>query len=321
MAWFRHGAMTLIASLIILIAASRLLAWQAEARFPPLGEFAVIDGVRLHYIDIPADGRGDLPPIVFLHGASGNARDLHGAFAQDLTGRARLIFPDRPGSGYSERGSDDMAAPDAQARLIAGLLQHLGVERAIVVGHSLGSAVAAAFAVGHPQQTAGLVFIAPATHPWPGGDVTWYYDVANLPLVGRLFTETLAIPFGNLLYRSAIKGVFAPNKVAPDYALRSGTQLVLRPDNFRHNALDVGQLFAHVERLSPSYRTISAPAVIITGDADSVVRADIHSIGLKRDLPDASLVWLAGTGHAPPYTATREIVMEIERLAERIMRR
>ena len=42
---------------------------------------------------------------------------------------------------------------------------------------------------------AGLVLLAPATHPWPGG-VTWYYDLAARPVVGPLFSWTVALPVG-----------------------------------------------------------------------------------------------------------------------------
>lgn len=314
--------MLLLAAIIILVGATRWLAWQAEQRFPPAGQFATVNGVRLHYIDVPAARqRAELLPMVFLHGASGNARDPHGAYGELLSGRARLIFVDRPGAGYSERGGPGMEAPDAQARLVAGLMRHLGIERAVIVGHSLGAAVAVAFAVNHPDRTAGLVLTAPATHPWPGGAVTWYYSIANLPVIGRAFAETLAVPFGNLLYRRTVKEVFAPNPVASNFDGRSGTQLVLRPDNFRHNARDVGSLFHHVSRLAPRYKEIKAPTVIVTGDSDKIVRADIHSEGLARDIGGARLVWLERTGHTPNYTAPGAIVAEIERLNQRVMAR
>jgi pimeloyl-ACP methyl ester carboxylesterase len=310
--------MLLLTAIVILVGATRWLAWLAEQRFPPTGQFATVEGVRMHFLDVPAGSAADLAPMIFLHGASGNARDPHGAYAQALSGRARLIFIDRPGAGYSERGGAGMEAPDAQARLVAGLMEQLGVKRAVIVGHSLGAAIAAAFAVNHPERTAGLVLTAPATHPWPGGAVTWYYNLANFPLLGRAFAETLAVPFGNLLYKRAVKGVFAPNPVARDFHARSGTQLVLRPGNFLHNAQDVGSLHGHVSRLAPRYREIKAPTVIVTGDSDSVVLAEIHSQGLARDIEGARLVWLERTGHTPPYTATDEIVAEIERLNQDI---
>ncbi len=299
--------------ILLLVLATQWLTRRVEARFPPIGKFATVDGVRLHYIDVPAD-RPDLAPMIYLHGASGNARDLHGALAGPLSGRARMIFPDRPGAGYSQRGGPEMAAPDRQAQLIAGLMRELGLERAVIVGHSLGAAVATAFAVAFPARTQGLVLISPATHPWPGGDITWYYDLVNTPVIGRIFTETLAIPLGSLVYREALKGVFTPNKVPRDYPERSGTRLVLRPANFRDNAADVGELFEHVTRLSKRYGEIEAPTVIITGDADTVVLPEIHSAGLARDIAGSRLVTLPRTGHMPPYPKTDAIIAEIEGL-------
>lgn len=303
---------------LALAAATQWLSRRVEARFPPAGQFAQAGGLRIHYIDITAGPDADLAPMVFLHGAGGNARDLHGAFADSFRGRARMVFPDRPGAGYSQRGSGAMAAPDEQAKIVAALMDSLGIGRAVIVGHSLGGAVAAAFGVLFPERTAGLVFIAPATHPWPGGDVTWYYDWVNLPVLGRLFSETLAVPAGNLLYRRALKSVFAPDPTPADYPGRSGTRLVLRPANFRANAADVGGLHANVSRLATRYGEISAPVLIVTGDRDNVVLPDIHSQGLKRAIPHARLVWLEGAGHMPPYVATRAVADEIATLQQEI---
>lgn len=313
----------LVPALFLALATGGLASWsqaiarRIEAEFPPVGAFAQVDGVRLHFIDIPAGDRADLPTLVFLHGASGNARDLAGAFAEPLNGRARMIFPDRPGAGYSGRG-DGLATPDSQAALIARLLTQIGVEKAVLVGHSLGGAVALALALDHPQLVAGLLLVAPVSHPWPGRGVSWYYDMANLPLLGPLFAYTLAPLAGERRYGAAVGEVFSPDPVAGDYGRRSGTRLVLRPANFLANAADVGALHAAVERLSRRYGEIAAPTVIVSGDADGVVRADIHSAGLKRDIAGARLVWLKDAGHMPTYARTTEIVAEIEALNGRI---
>ncbi|HSO46505.1 MAG TPA: alpha/beta hydrolase [Rhizobiaceae bacterium] len=311
--------MLLLTAIVILVVATRWLAWQVEQRFPASGRFATIDGVKLHYIDVPGGPDADLLPMIFLHGASGNARDPQGAYAQALAGRARLVFVDRPGAGYSQRGGAGMEAPDAQARLVAGLMEHLKIGRAVIVGHSLGASIAVALAVDHPARVAGLVLTSPATHPWPGGAVTWYYNIASFPVLGRAFAETLAVPFGHLLYPRAVKSVFAPDRVVADFDQRSGTHLVLRPGNFLHNAQDVAGLYQHVARLAPRYREIKAPTVIVTGDSDGVVLAEIHSEGLARDISGSKLVWLERTGHTPTYTATARIVAEIEMLNARML--
>lgn len=312
-------ATTLLLVVIIgLFLATRYLAWQVERWYPAIGEFADVGGARLHYADVAGNDPARLP-VVFIHGASGNLRDLMVPVVRFLSKgdrtHGRLIFVDRPGHGYSDRASvENMALPEKQAEFIEALLAQLGIERAIIAGHSLGGSVAAALAVNHPARAAGLVFIAPATHPWPGGDVTWYYELSVKPLVGRLFSELVAVPAGHLRYREAVRGVFSPNRVPDDYHEIAGNRLVLRPDVFRYNSEDVSGLYDAVSEMAPRYREIKAPTSIITGDSDDVVLAEIHSKGLERDIDGSKLIWLENTGHAPAWSHPEVIWSEIERI-------
>jgi len=301
---------------VALFATSRYFARAVEARFPPTGAFADINGTKLHYTDHAAGDDADLLPMVFIHGASGNLRDLEAPISEALKGRGRMIFIDRPGHGYSTRGDEmDIHLPWGQAGILSGLLERLEIKQAIIIGHSLGGSTAAAFAVNHPEQAAGLVFLAPATHPWPGAGVTWHYEFTELPMIGWLFSELLAIPAGQLLYKDGVKGVFTPQKLPKNYEELSATRLVLRPDVFRHNAEDVTSLYDAVVEFSPRYNEISAPTSIITGDSDDVVLANIHSKGLEADIKGSRLIWLEGVGHSPIWTNTDTVVSEIERVS------
>lgn len=318
-------ALVLLSALALLLSGLALLAElrgrEAEARYPPIGAFAEIDGVRLHYVDLRPDGwRAGDPVLVFVHGASANLRDPHMALAGPLSewpaekGRAaRLVFVDRPGHGHSQRGGADMYRPAAQAALIAGLADRLGIDRAVAVGHSWGGAVAAQLGLARPDLFAGLVFLAPATHPWPGG-VNWYYDAAALPVAGTVFSATLA-PFGAALVApSAINGIFRPAGVPEGYAERLGLPLLFRPRSFRANAQDVAFLKGEVEAASLRYGEITQPAAVITGETDGVVYPHIHSHGLVRDLPNAWLVTLEGAGHMPHHTRTGAVLAEIAKV-------
>ncbi|MBA8878188.1 alpha/beta fold hydrolase [Phyllobacterium myrsinacearum] len=298
-----------------LFGATRLGARAIERRNPPVGSFADVAGTRMHYIHVQAEPNADLPPIVFIHGASSNLKDLMRPLRPMLEGRADLLFIDRPGHGWSGRGNGNNENPAGQADTLAGLMDKLGTGPAIIVGHSYGGAVAATFAVNHPGKTKGLLFLSPATHPWPGGDVTWYYTLASMPLLGWLFTRTLALPGGLLSMDAGIAGVFAPNAVPQGYAQNAGIELVLRPETFRANSRDVAGLFAHVCRFAPRYPEIRVPTVIITGDHDDVVLAEIHSAGLERDIAGSELVWIRNMGHRPDYVATGLDVMAIEKIA------
>jgi pimeloyl-ACP methyl ester carboxylesterase len=227
-----------------------------------------------------------------------------------------MLFVDRPGHGYSERGAAENAYPDGQARAIAQLMDRLGIERAIISAHSFGSAIAASFALAYPERTAGLLFLAPATHPWPGG-VAWFYGVARAPVVGPLFARLIALPAGLGRVRTSAACVFAPNPMPQDYLRMTGPELVLRPKAFRANATDVANLKDYVTRISPRYREIEAPTVIITGNRDGVVLPNIHSRGLERDIADAELVVIDNLGHKPDYIATDLAIAALEKLAGR----
>jgi len=168
--------------------------------------------------------------------------------------------------------------------------------------------------VTRPDKVAGLVFVAPATHPWPGG-VTWYYTVSTLPVLGRLFAWTLALPIGALLLRPAAAGVFHPEPMPPAYPEVARIALVLRPETFLANARDVADLKANVTALAPRYPEIAVPTAVVTGDADTVVLPAIHSEGLVRDIAGAELVLLPGAGHMPHHTRPEAVVAAITRVA------
>lgn len=288
-----------------------------NARYAPTGSLAVVDGAQVHYrLQRPQQalqGDGERPRLLFIHGASGNLNDLHMAFAGHLGGTHEMLFVDRPGLGFSERCLPAGASPRDQARRIAALLKQLDYGPAVVIGHSFGAAVAAALALEAPERVKGLVFLAPATHPWNGG-VAWYYRLAALPVIGELFCRTLALPAAERLAPASMRNVFAPAAVPQGYDAGIGVELLFRPQSFRSNAMDIAAFNRHLTEQSRHYGKITQPALAITGDQDTVVWPSIHSKGLERDLPNCRLIELPGAGHMPQHTHTDEIVALIKGL-------
>lgn len=305
----------LLALLLILAGISRIGAWVIERRYPPSGEFAAVDGTRMHFVHVPAGPAADLPPLVFIHGASGNLRDQMVPFRPLLEGRAEMLFVDRPGHGWSTRGGAANRTPSGQAATIAALMEELGIRQAVIVGHSFAGAVLTAFALNEPDRALGLLFLAPASHPWPGGETAWHYKLTALPVIGRVFSETLAYPGGTFQMPAAIECVFAPNPPPEGYFTDAAIPLVLRPHAFLANGRDVAGLYDFVTDLAPRYGEIGAPSVVISGDKDTVVYEEIHSVGLARDIPGAELVWVGNLGHKPDWIATDLAVAAIEKLA------
>ncbi len=305
----------LLALLLVLAGITRVGSWLIERRNPAIGSFAEINGARLHYVHVPAPEEPDLPPIVFIHGASANLRDQMIPLRPLLERRAELLFLDRPGHGWSGRGPGNNETPTGQAASIAALMDRLGIKDAIVVGHSFGGAIAAAFGLEQADRTRGLVFAAAATHPWPGGKTSWYYRLTTVPVLGWLFSETVAYPAGSLRIVQSTTCVFAPNPVPKAYLDDTSIPLVLRPRAFRANAIDVEGLYRHALQAAPRYREIAAPTVVISGDYDTVVYEELHSVGLGRDIPGAELVWVKNLGHKPDWIARDLVVAAIEKVA------
>ncbi len=306
--------LTLLLIVAVFVGYSTYKAGVIEQAYPNIGELTDIGGFRMNAVHLAPFGSADLPPLVFIHGASGNLRDQLEAFRQPLGDRAEMLFVDRPGHGYSERGGHENALPSGQADSIARLMEKRGIGKAIIVGHSFGGAIAAAFALRHPEKTVGVLFLAPATHPWPGG-IDWYYTLAAMPVAGWLFTRALVLPLGLRRLEQGTLGVFRPNARPAGYVEKTGPALVLRPDTFRNNAIDVAGLLAYVTAEAPRYREISAPTVIITGDSDDIVLEELHSRGLARDIPGAELITIRNLGHKPDYIATDVAIAAMEKLA------
>ncbi|WP_259132055.1 alpha/beta fold hydrolase [Rhizobium sp. BK661] len=275
-----------------------------------------VGGLKLNSILLQPGPKADLPPIVFIHGASTSLYDPMLSFRRKLEGRAKLLFLDRPGHGNSDAGAAANILPDAQADAIATLMERRGIRRAIIVGHSLGGSIAAALAVRHPDRVAGLVFLSPAAYPWKGG-VAWYYGAAAAPITGTLFSGIIVPPLGLVAIDRAAREVFSPNQPPANYAHETRALHALRPAAFRHNAREVSSLSEWAKTASLEYRTIKAPTLIITGDADRIVSPDVHARHLASDIKDSKLIVVHNLGHKSDYVASDLAIAAIETVAGR----
>lgn len=112
---------------------------------PAEATYVEIDGVRLRYEDT-----GGGPPVVLVHGFASHL-DVWEPVVPALARQHRVIRLDLKGFGWSERPEGDYS-PQAQAELVLGLMDHLGIERADLVGHSWGSSVVFALALREPER-------------------------------------------------------------------------------------------------------------------------------------------------------------------------
>ena len=291
----------------------------AERDYPPEGQFVDVDGRRVHAVV-----RGQGPDVVLIHGAGGNAREFTFDFVDRLTDRYRVIVFDRPGLGFTERTDDrydsafttDAEGPEEQAAMLQAAAAALGADKPIVLGHSYGGSVALAWALNHPDNTAGVVNLAGPSHPWPG-DLGAYYKVNGSTLGGAIVPPLISAFASDARIEDAITEIFTPQPVPDGYADHIGATLTIRPASFRANARQVNTLYNHIVAMAPRYAAeLTMPIEILHGDLDTTVPLDIHSIPLKNAVPHANLTVLDGVGHMPHHAEPQLVVDAIERIAQ-----
>ncbi len=101
---------------------------------------------------------GQGPTIVLLHGFA-DGKDVWLPLAKELTPHFHLVIPDLPGWGESSRDMNASYNIDAQAARLQSLVQTLGLGRFLLVGHSMGGAVAGTYAAEHPEHVGELALL------------------------------------------------------------------------------------------------------------------------------------------------------------------
>ncbi|MGB7243639.1 MAG: alpha/beta hydrolase [Sulfitobacter sp.] len=320
------GLKAVIIFALVLVGLVGVVQWRAlsrearaQAQFPPEGQLIDVDGTLVHAVV-----RGSGPDLVLIHGASGSTRDYTFAFADQLTGSYRVIIFDRPGLGWTDRPGDTYSGawnsraepPMVQAQLLQKAAQKIGVHTPLVMGHSFGGAVALAWGLSQPEETAGLVLVASVSNPWPGSLGALYRINATAP--GSALVVPLITAFTpEKMVRDTVASIFEPQSAPDGYLDYIGSDMTLRRKAFRANAQQVNSLRPHIVEMSQRYHELQMPVEIVHGTADTIVPLHIHSDPLSRQIPGAVLTRLDGIGHMPHHVAPLDVLAAIDRAATR----
>ncbi len=251
------------------------------------GEFARINGEAVHYVDL-----GCGAPVLLIHGFfawSFTWRENLPVLAREF----RCLAPDLRGWGLSQRHPKGQISLGAQADLLAGLMDHLGLKRAVLVGHSMGGEVALRFALHHPDRLQGLVLVAPSALVRRRRMAAERY-LLRLPIIAPLFVRG-AVLNRRFAVRSLRGGYFHQERVTDDAI--SGYHLPARLSGSARTFLavlrdaDFGAAAARIHQVQ--HRTL-----IIWGENDPWVPL-AHGERLTAELPNSRLVVFPECGHLP----------------------
>lgn len=283
----------------------------AEADFPPLGRLFGAEGRRVHATDA---GAGEGPPVILIHGASGNVRDWTFSIAPRLAARRRVIAMDRPGFGYSDRPAEEGAwRPAAQAAQLRAASREMGAERPILVGHSWGASVALAWALDAPDEVSGVVAVSGVTMPW-GGAAPFFDALGFGPLIASAYNRRIVSTAESGGAERFIRRAFRPQDPPPGYLDYVGAPLAVREKTLRANGEDLANTNRGVTEVAARYGELKVPVVALHGEADWLLNIDQHG----RDFAAATgarLAPLPGVGHMAHHAATERLAEAVAALA------
>lgn len=285
---------------------------QAEQEHPPQGHFVEVDGVRLHYLE-----RGSGPVLVLLHGNGVYTEDfVTSGLLDQAAAHYRVIAFDRPGFGYSDRPRTTIWTPDKQAALLHRALEQIGVESAIVLGHSWGTMVALAMGLQQPDVVRGLVLLSGYYYPSARLDAVAISPPA-VPVIGDLMRYTVSPLFSRLMWPGLSKKVFSPRRVDERFD-RFPVWMALRPKQLRASAAESALMVPAAISLSRRYAELKVPAVIIAGTQDKIVDCGHNSERLHERLPHSRLELAPGVGHMTHYAHPDKVMAAIDEIAGQV---
>jgi pimeloyl-ACP methyl ester carboxylesterase len=274
----------------------------------PADHDAVVDGLRLHYLDWGRDGRR---PLLFLHGGCLTAHtwDL---VCLALRADFHCLALDQRGHGDSEWSPVLDYGPDAHVRDIRGLIEQLGLEQPVLVGHSLGGLNAMVYAAEGAEHLGGVALVDVGPDPHPGA-------------VKRIGDFVMSDP-GDGSVEDFVARARAFNPRRDPRLLRYSLQHNLRQtpdgtltwkyDRRRLTPEYVASLRRRFEGLRKSAETITCPVLVIRG-AESDAMSDEQAAAFATALPDGRWDKVENAGHTIQGDNPRGLVRVLARfLAE-----
>lgn len=291
-----------------------LPAETVDARYASASSrFLEVDGgARLHYRD---EGRRAGLPVVLVHGANAS---LHAwePWVGELGDTYRVVTLDLPGHGLTGAVPDADYSRGAQLRAVSALADHLGLERFVLGGNSMGGGVAWRFALDHPGRVLALVLVDPVP------PAAWRAAVAGEPrgpapvaftLLGQPWFRAVARFLDP--YPLLVQGLPAAYNDAPvvddaliaryrDLTLREGTRAAILERFARRAPEDDGD---------PAL--ITHPTLVLWGEQDTLI--DVAYGARFRDaLTNAELIVYPDLGHVPMEEAPARSAADVRRFLD-----
>ncbi len=301
MIWWLLGCLAIVVAIPITVEALRKPVTQAEMDAAP-GQIADLKSGKTYFQwRGPANGA----TVVCIHGLTTPSFAFNGIVPDLVNQGHRVLTYDLYGRGLSARPFGRQSR-QFFLRQLNQLLLEQGVGRdLVVIGYSMGGAIAAAFAAENPRRVRQLILLASAgMDPGQGPAGIW-----RMPVIG----DWLRLTFGAMRHRAAIRAGNERSTAVPDIAERQIAEADRRGFHAAVLSSRRGMLAEDMTETHASLGKAGVPTLAIWGEADSVIPAS--SIGkMTKANRNAQHVTVPDAGHGLPYTHPTAVSIAIAKV-------
>ncbi|HZF67800.1 MAG TPA: alpha/beta hydrolase [Gemmatirosa sp.] len=282
---------------------ARLRRLTADEAFPAgwaghqVRQVPLAHGEQVRLVECTPAAGADAPAVLFVHGWACSAYGWRHNMGPMAAAGYRALAPDLLGHGFSDKPLDDdrRYGADGLADMLVRVLDAAGVGRALVVGHSMGAAVALRLAAVRPDRVAGLVLAAPVG--FGGVGRTWWLRLVTPPVVEPLLAAAATRPLFALGLRMGYGRLGAPTERDVDEYWAPTAD-----PRFPRALRRIAHAFDWEAGPQESFALVRCPVHCLFGERDDVIRMRVARPALAR-LANARAEVVAGAGHVIPEEA------------------
>jgi pimeloyl-ACP methyl ester carboxylesterase len=254
---------------------------------PSPSQFVLVDGMKVHFRD---EGLRDDPmPLILIHGTSSSLHTWDG-WTQALKEKHRVIRVDLPGFGLTGPTAAGDYRMQVYSSFVASLMDALRIQRAALVGNSLGGYVAWKTAVDFPDRVGKLVLVDAAGYSTTATSVPLGFKLAQIPMLSGLMGHVLP----RSVIESSLRNIYAdPSKINAELIDRY-YELALRAGN--RQALAARFTQNKPGEFETQIKDIKQPTLIIWGGLDRLIPPD-NAQRFHSDIAKSRLVMFDKLGH------------------------
>lgn len=256
-------------------------------------KFIEINDVTVHYKEM---GQGDTT-FILLHGFGASLFSWH-AVMQPFSEYGRVVAYDRPAFGLTSRpmprdwDGESPYSTNSNVELLAGLMNELNIDKAILVGNSAGGSVSVAFALKYPERVQALILVDPALGGGGGRFPQWALPLMATPQmrhVGPLLVRSIAQTGNDTILQAWHDPSLVTTETIDAY------RKPLKAYNWDRALYE----FTIASRpLELRLTELKMPVIVIAGDDDRIIPTE-YSVQASKDIPGSQLVILPACGHVP----------------------